>query len=400
MFVGDRPSASWHLLFPLGGAEMLGDTRNEFDDSWCRACVAADEEYARLTAQHGASRKSIPVTEQHSYFRADAPNHETMRVGSMRGLAYVVDGVHTPGVYGIIEWNADGAHLIESRKRDELSPTTVMRMTMTDGEEIPGPFILEVGLVTSGSVQTIGNAFDDWFPPDTFTPGQMPGVDMRAFAWHDVECIVRAAAHPIQRETMAQESKAPATAPETPAAPEAPASADSVQRSAEDAMKEMIGEMIESALSEFEARMDEKYAEREKRMEDKPDPPAAEDETQRSIERAGRDAAAAHVRGLVTSGQIATSRANEAINRLVSGQTVDDMLIDGSLFTVRSQGVSTGDAAPPAAPEAPKVVKFSDIEREVSKRFRGLPATTPKFRAALDEAMKAKRDAGFTIQEA
>jgi hypothetical protein len=393
-----QPVVAWHLLFPLGGAEIVRDKRQVWDDAWCRACVDADTRYAALTEAHGSTRKLIPVTEQHRHFEPGRPLEETRRVGSMRGLAYVSDGVHAPGVYGLIEWGL-GSHMIRSRERDELSPTTVMRYAMTDGTEIVGPFIVEVGLVTTGAVQTIGNAYDDALPADTFVPGQVPSVDNRSFTVHDVECIMRAA-H-TERQGMAENQA------ETPAVESAPTDSQTPnetvanQRSDDGALEEMIKGIVSDAISALETRLDERYAPREVGMPKDEDPPMAEDDAeQRSILAAGRAACAATVRSLVTDGKIAVARSAEAVNRLVAGQRIDDMLIDGGLFTLRAQGVPSPGVT--ATPEQPKTRTYTsaEVDEMVLKRdgMSRVPYGAPKWNETFNAIKAELTAAGNTVE--
>ncbi len=166
--------ARWHCLFPEGVKEryphptLAGKVlETKYTSAVLQKMVAAFRAYIDASQAFGMLAKPLPVQLQHAGIKAMQGKLTDTSVSARRLLGGVFDLVYVPrgsgfppGVYALIEWNAEGWNMIESREYNALSPTTLPYWTLADGSRIAGPFLAEVGLVDVGFFEHIGMVQD------------------------------------------------------------------------------------------------------------------------------------------------------------------------------------------------------------------------------------------------
>lgn len=162
----------WHLLFPLGAveeftrpAERNGQpgqkVKQTFDVGYCRSLVNFHQTLIAYQTRFGADPQCIPVSLQHAALddmlgKELRDIRDSARLGDVLWLHFhEAETDATKGVWGLIEWTGQG--LFDGENGHPcLSPTTAPRKTMRDGTVIKGPGVVEVGLVMSPALDTIG----------------------------------------------------------------------------------------------------------------------------------------------------------------------------------------------------------------------------------------------------
>jgi hypothetical protein len=165
--------ARWHYLFPEGLQEVYpskgGDVLTKYTPALCRKMVETFNEARAIGRQFGMPAQPIPVQLQHvGVTNADVPAADKRRFASCYALHYHPKGDAIPaGVWGLVEWTEEGWDLVSTRRFNALSPTTVSKLRVASGKYLPGPALVEIGLVDVPFLEGIGTALD-CLPADAF----------------------------------------------------------------------------------------------------------------------------------------------------------------------------------------------------------------------------------------
>jgi hypothetical protein len=408
----------WHYLFPEGLQEVYpakgGDVLTRYTPALCRKMVDTFNEACAIGRQFGMPAQPIPVQLQHvGVTNADVPAADKRRFGSCYALHYQPKGGTVPaGIWGLVEWTGEGWDLISTRQFNALSPTTVNRLRVASGRYLPGPALVEIGLVDVGFLEGIGTALD-CLPADAF-----PYVGDRALegvaalteppaaprSYPDGFVLTRGAQH--RSVTMDDEKVEIEMSAEklTPALMEALGGAE-----AQSAIRAMCRQVMED---EFDGMANARgYMKREAVAA--PSLGAAEDAANEAIALETRKKPAptvdfeaienarlnAEAGDLVKSGKLLAANASRFIARRKAGDDVSELVGDYTGWKATT-GTPGRNAEPVTTRSAPKSVNAGEIlqriQNEGARTGRGPAENLKLYMAELDTL----RSQGVTIVEA
>jgi hypothetical protein len=381
---------TWHLLFPLGGKELITRRRAgtdkvtteevTHDEAYCTALVTGFDRYVRASSAMGMPFQPIPVSIDHAVsdkVLGRTTEVDPARVADVMALSYLpASTANAPaGVYALICWG----YSMGMDGRRYLSPTTSAFHRMRSGEKIPGPFLAEVGLVAAPALDTIGSIDErlelQAFPLPPYLTLPEPGTDplepmtLRSLSTPGSDVIQRGATYlePAEDEMTKDELKA------------------------------LMMEVLDS--DEYEERM---YRRMMKRMAS-PTMPVADPDAQMPTpdpadtleQRAMKVATDIHTTaamGLVQRCSLLPKDAPVYVQRALAGESVSDLVKDYSALA-QTTGHATGTPAETTQRSA-QIISMGKIGAEVAEK--GTPLH--ERRAKMEQLRADYIQRGYTVE--
>jgi hypothetical protein len=381
---------TWHLLFPLGGKEMITRRRAgsdkvtteevTHDEAYCNALVAGFDRYVRASSAMGMPFQPIPVSVDHAIsdkVLGRTTEVDPARVADVMALHFLpASTANAPaGVYSLICWGWS----MGMEGRSYLSPTTSAFHRMRSGEKIPGPFLAEVGLVAAPALDTIGSINERLelkaFPLPPYLTLPEPGTDpldpmtLRSLSTPGPDVIQRGATYlePAEDEMNKDELKA------------------------------MLMDVLDS--DEYEERMYQRLMKRMASPTMAADATAAETaavaETENLEQRAMRVATDIHTTAamdLVQRCSLLPKDAPVYVQRALAGESVADLVKDYSALA-KTTGHATGTPAETTQRSA-QTISMGKIGAEVAEK--GTPIH--ERRAKMEQLRADYIQRGYTVE--